>query len=263
MTINHQWSVLWPEFMLATALQHGISLQISQSSSQILISNTKPMAFYSNFIAKNPERCQNTYIKVNLEHNICEKKYRMEVQDKLCFISEEYSHSFSSQVLFEFKSTIKPKANLDFSRYLVDIMVFYQERFSHKFNWTSVFLEIPSFDLKDTLDFFRLGDKQRPLAFSYFPYYYEKQGFPVFKTTFLWKPWVRTLLLADEDFDGRTEVAPGQGVIPNKSACQIANENKKELFLLFKPNTINLVKNTAIERYLQSAEEFIASVGSP
>ena len=260
MSLNHQWSILWPTGLSKEALSKAILLQLGQSSSQILISNQQPIDFYTNFMAEKPEFCRNTYLKVPLERSLLEKSYRIQMQDRLCFLSEEYTNNLTDKIHWQFKTSIILEQKKDFSRFLMDILVFYLERFSDKFKNISIFIDIPSFDLKDTIEFLRSGDSSRPIGLSYFPYYYEKQGFEALKTSFIWKPWASTILLADVGFDFKTEVPPGEGIVPNKSVCQIVLEIKKPLSFIFNPLTINFEKKASREKFFFFFYNFITTL---
>ena len=257
MDINQQWSILWPKSISNELLEKCILMQLQQNSSQILISNRQPKKFYSRFIAEKSDFCQNTYLEVNLEKSLLDKNYRLEMQDKLCFLAEEYTGNHSHIIHWEFNTTIIPKIKNDFSRHLMDILVFFQERFISKIKSISVFINAPNFELKNTLDFLRTSDSHPFFGLSYYPYYCEKQSYDTLKTSFLWKPWTHTVLLTDVGFDLKTEVVPGEGITFNKSACQIALENKKMITFIFKPLTLTFVKESKIEEFLWKSEDFI------
>lgn len=260
MTFNQDWTILWPKTNTNELAEKRVFRQIHQSSSKILISNCQPIEFYFNFIKERPELCHITYLTVNLEKDLIDKNYRFSIQDRICFLAEKYSCNHSSQINLEIITNITPKLKKDFCQYLMDILVFFQERFISFFNNSSIFIEAPFIELKDMLDILRAIDSKQFFGLSYFPYYCEKQGFDTLKTSFLWKPWVQTVLLTDMGFDFKTEAIPGEGITPNKSACQIALENKKKITFIFKPNLLPLDKDAKIEEYLWKCENFISTL---
>lgn len=258
MTTNLQWSIFWPTSIPKGLCDHTISSQLKHTSSQILISNTQLKAFYEGVIREKPELCQNVLLKVPLGNGIIDKKAGLKLQDKLCFLAEEFGCDSSRNMHFEFNTDSKPPNLHEFSQYLMEILVFFQERFQQKYQNISLFLNIPTMGLKEAVTFLKMGDKARPLGLAYAPYFYEKGGYDTLKTSFIWKPWVKSIWLKDVDFDGKTEVSPGEGLIPNKSACQIALENHKEITFMFCPENLNIKTIQEIEIYLKKCENFIS-----
>ena len=260
MTFNQDWTILWPKTFNKELAENRVFRQIHQSSSKILISNCLPIDFYLHFLKERPELCHITHLLVNLEKDLIDKNYRFSIQDRICFMAEEYSCKHSNQIILEINTDIAPKLKKDFCQYLMDILVFFQERFLSLFNNNSIFIEAPFIELKDMLDILRALDSKQFFGLSYYPYYYEKQGIETLKTSFLWKPWVQSVLLTDMDFDFKTEAIPGEGITPNKSACQIALENKKKITFIFKPNLLPLDKDAKIDEYIWKGEHFMSTL---
>lgn len=261
MTFNQDWTILWPKTFNKELAEKRVFRQIHHSSSKLLISNHQPKEFYFDFIREKPELCHITHLVVNIEKDLSDKGYRLSFQDKICLWAEEYSCSQTNQIHIEFISNITPKLKKDFCQYLMDILVFFQERFLNIFRNNSIFIEAPFIELKDMLDILKAIDSKQFFGLSYYPSYCEKQGFDTLKTSFLWKPWVQAVLLNDLGFDFKTEAIPGEGITPNKSACQIALENKKRITFIFKPKMLPLDNNSKIEEYLWKCENFMSTIG--
>lgn len=257
MTTNLPWTVFWPSQLKTPHLLGLLNAQTEMENSQILITNDQPMTVFRKNLLGKPQLVSCLLLKMELKIDFSDKKYRLQFQDELCFLADQYCLEHASKMNLLFIPQYIPENSEDFNKYLMDSQFFFKERFALKFKQIAISVELNNYTLNDHIHLLKLGVKSNICGLAYSPLYFEKMGVDSLKTSFIWKPYVNTIYLSDVDFDGKTPVSPGFGIIPNQSICQIALEKNQEISFIFRPNFEMISSQVSAINYLKNCDIFI------
>lgn len=260
MTSHYYWTVFWPS-QLQTQLYQSLAIaQADIENSQVLISNDRPPGINSKLLLDKPHLNTSLLLKIEPKFDFSNSKYRHKIQDELCYLADQYYFETSTKLNLLFLPKFSPGNIYDFNKYLMDILFFFKERFAHKFRTIAVSIEMPNYSLVEHINLLKLGQNEHMCMLAYTPLQFEKMGVDSLKTSFIWRPYVSTIYLSDVDFDGKTYVSPGEGMIPNQSVCQIALEKKQEISFIFRPNAEMFASLKDALIYLKKCEFFMSKL---